>query len=125
MSDTDYTTHSIDELLRQYEKSCLVQYETDITDDIDAYNREFQVLTNIKDELQSRGPEARRSLLRLLSHDNKQVRLMAAKQVFPVARQEAMACLQALAGGPFPDDQVFAARMTLHRLEEVPDCLDH
>lgn len=125
MSNNVYSSLSIDELLTIYEKSCLIQYETDITDDIDLYNREFRTLVNIKDELQSRGNSARRELLRLFGNSNKQVRLMAAKQVYPVAREEATNCLQDLAGEPFSDPQVFDARMTLRRLEEVPDCLDH
>ena len=125
MSGANYSSFSIDVLLRQYEKSCLFQYDTYIYNDYDTYNREFQTLVDIKDELQSRGPLARRALLRLFGNSNKQVRLMAAKHVYPVAREEAKKCLQDLAAGPFPDDQVFAARMCLHRLEEVPDCLDH
>lgn len=125
MRNNVYSSLSIDELLRIYEKSCLIRYETDITDDIELYNREYQTLVDIKNELQSRGTSARRELLRLFRNSNKQVRLMAAKQVYPVAREEAIKCLQDLAAGAFPDDQVFAARMTLRRLEEVPDCLDH
>ena len=125
MTGARYSTFTIDDLLHRFTESCLIQYETDLTDDIDTYNREFQTLVEIKIELQSRGPMARRQLLRLLSNSNKQVRLMAAKHVYPVAKKEAKACLQNLAAGPFPDDQVFAARMCLHRLEEVPDCLDH
>jgi hypothetical protein len=124
MSGADYSSLSIDELLSQFENSCLIQYETDITDDIDTYNLEFRTLVDIKKELQSRGPLARRALMRLFGNSNKQVRLMAAKHAYPVARDEAKKCLQDLAAGPFPDDQVFAAGMTLHRLEEVPDCLD-
>ncbi|WP_170153196.1 DUF2019 domain-containing protein [Roseiarcus fermentans] len=125
MSDTRYSSHSISELLHIFTKSCLAQYDTDITDDIDTYNREFRTLVDIKNELQSRGPAARRQLTRLLNDSNKQVRIQAAKFVYPVARPEATKCLQDLAAGPFPDDQVFDAKMTLRRLEEVPDCLDH
>ena len=125
MSVAGYSALSIDELLRQFEKSCLIQYDTYINDDLDTYNREFRTLVDIKNELQSRGPLARRALLCLFGNGNKQVRLMAAKHAYPVAREEATKCLQDLAAGPFPDDQVFDARMCLHRLEEVPDCLDH
>ena len=125
MNLAPYASLSIEELLNGFEMACLLQYETDITDDVDTYNREYKVLAEITDELRSRGPSARRQLLRLLSNSNKQVRLMAAKHVYPVAKEEAKACLENLAAGPFPDDQVFAARMCLHRLEEVPDCLDH
>ncbi|MGO9744187.1 MAG: DUF2019 domain-containing protein [Roseiarcus sp.] len=125
MSKTDYSSLSIDDLLKHFENACLEQYDTYITDDLDTFKRNFQELVAIRDELEERGPEARRSLLRLLNHDNRQVRLQAAKVVYPVARPEATKCLQALAAARFPDDQCFDARMTLHRLEEVPDCLDH
>ncbi len=125
MSDANYGSFSIDELIKQFERSCLIQYETDITGDIDIFNHEYQKLVDITNELQVRGHLARRELVRLFNNTNKQVRLQAAKFVYPVARPEAKKCLQDLAGGPFPDPQVFSARMTLHRLEEVPDCLDH
>jgi len=125
MSKTVYSSMLIDELLKRFESACLEQYETYITDDLAKFKRNFQIQVKIRNELKARGPEARRSLLRLLSHDNHQVRLQAAKVVYPVARPEATRCLQALAAAQFPDDQCFDARMTLHRLEEVPDCLDH
>ena len=97
----------------------------------DRYNRDIDTsIVNIKHlsilqmNCKSRGHLARRDLVRLFNKTNKQVRLQAAKFVYPVARPEAKKCLQDLAAGPFPT-QVFSARMTLHRLEEVPDCLDH
>ncbi len=95
-----------------------------LTDDIEKYNKDFDILVSIKDELKARGSEARRALLRLLSHDNPQVRLQAAKFVYPVARDEAKRCLQNIAAANLPD-QSLSAGMALHRLEEVPDCLDH
>jgi hypothetical protein len=124
MRKTDYSSTATDELLKRFEKACLEQYDTYITNDISKFKVNFQILVAITDELKARGPEARRSLLRLLSHDNRQVRLQAAKFVYPVARDEARKCLEGLAASRFPDDQCFSARMCLHRLEEVPDCLD-
>ena len=106
-------------------EACLEQYDTYITNDIGKFNANFQILELITDELSARGPQARRCLLRLLSHDNRQVRLQAAKLVYPVAREEGKKCLQDLAAARFPDDQSLSAGMCLHRLEEVPDCLDH
>ena len=82
---------------------------------------EFQTLIDVRDELTARGPEARRCLLHLLKHDNGQVRLQAAKAVYPVARAEATQRLQALAAVTFPDLQCFDVMITLHGLEEVPD----
>jgi hypothetical protein len=115
---------SIARLVEIFSDICLEQYDTYMTGDVDYRNRLFRVLVLVKDELNARGPEARRSLLRLLSHPDPQVRLQAAKFVYPVAREEAKKCLQDLAAARLPD-QSLDAGMTLRRLEEVPDCLDH
>jgi hypothetical protein len=121
----DYSTMAIDELLKRFEKACLEQDNTYITNDVGKFNKEFQTLVSIADVLAVRGPEARRSLLPLLNHENRQVRLQAAKFVYPVAREEATKCLKDLAATRFPDDQSLSAAMCLNRLEEVPDCLDY
>ena len=63
MSDANYGSFSIDELIKQFERSCLMQYETDITGDIDIFNHEYQTLVDITNELQVRGPLARRELV--------------------------------------------------------------
>jgi len=124
MSEVFFSAMSIDQLLKRFEEACLEQYDTYITDDLEKFETNFRILVSIKDELKARGPEARRALLRLLRHDNPHVRLQAAKFVYPVARDEAKACLQDIAAAKLPD-QSLDARMTLHRIEEVPDCLDH
>ncbi|HLJ70771.1 MAG TPA: DUF2019 domain-containing protein [Roseiarcus sp.] len=124
MSEVFFSAMSIDQLLKRFEEACLEQYDTYITDDLEKFETNFRILVSIKDELKARGPEARRSLLRLLSHDNPHVRLQAAKFVYPVARDEAKTSLQDIAAAKLPD-QSLDAKMTLHRLEEVPDCLDH
>src|SRR5579872_4968053 len=118
------STVSVDDLLKRFEEVCIEQYDTYLTDDIEKYNKDFEILVSIKDELKARGSEARRALLRLLSNDNPQVRLQAAKFVYPVARDEAKKCLQDIEAAKLPD-QSLSAGMALHRLEEVPDCFDH
>ena len=125
MMKTGYSSMEIDELLKRFEKACLEQYDTYITDDFDKFNANFQILVSITDELKARGPDARRSLLPLLSNNNRQVRLQAAKCVYPVAQGETKKCLQDLAAAQFPDDQSLSAGMCLYRLEEDPACLDH
>jgi hypothetical protein len=124
MSELNFSSMTIDELLKRFAEACLKQYDTFLTYDTEKFNDEYDILVAVKDELQARGPQARRSLLRLLSHENPQVRLQAAKFVYPAAREEAKACLQEIKNAKLPD-QSLAAGMTLHRLEEVPDCLDH
>src|SRR6185437_3381877 len=124
MSNVNYSAMSIDELVKRFEEACLEQYDTYITDDREKSSKNFWILVSIKDELKARGPERRRALLRLLRHDNPHVRLQAAKFVYPVAREAAKTCLQDIAAARLPD-QSLSAGMALHRLEEVPDCLDH
>lgn len=124
MSKINYSEMTIDQLLKRFEHACLEQYDTYITGNTKKFNTNFRMLVSIKDELKARGVEARRSLLRLLSHENPQVRLQAAKFVYPVAREEAKKQLQDISIAKLPD-QSLAAGMTLFRLEEVPDCLDH
>ena len=50
MSVSGYSALSLDQLLLQFEKSCLIQYDTYINDDLDTYNREFRTLVDIKKE---------------------------------------------------------------------------
>jgi hypothetical protein len=120
-----YAAMSIDELLRVFEDACLEQDDTlFLPEDTKLYNEKMTVLFDVKQELQARGTDARRSLLRLLGHDNAQVRFQAATFVYPVAREEARKCLQDLASVEIFDVS-FRARMALWRLSEVPDCLDH
>lgn len=124
MAETNYSATSVDDLLKRFEEVCIEQYDTYITDDLEKYNKDFEILVSIKDELKARGSEARRSLLRLLTNENPQVRLQAAKFVYPVARDEAKKCLQDIEAAKLPD-QSLSAGMALYRLEEAPDCLDH
>ena len=123
MSAIEYSAATVDDLLKAFERSCLIQDETLLDDDIKKYNEEYWNLVAIKDELKRRGAEARRSLLQLFSHENAQVRLQAATFVYPVARAEAKACLAAIKAMNVPD-QSLDAGMTLWSLSERPNCLD-
>lgn len=125
MNTADYSSLTVDDLVGQFANACLDQYETYITDDLEKFKRNYLLLESIINELTVRGSGARRSLTRLLRHSNRQVRLQAAKFVYPVAREEAKKCLQDLATVRFPDDQSLSAGMCLDRLEEDPSCLDY
>ena len=124
MKNVNYSEMAIDQLLKRFEQACLEQYDTYITGKTKKRNVNFRILVSIKNELNARGVEARRSLLRLLGHENPQVRLQAAKFVYPVAREEARKQLEDIRIAKLPD-QSLDAGMTLFRLEEAPDCLDH
>ncbi len=119
----DLTKYSVPELLAQFRDACLAQYDTYLTDNVSKRNKLFDYLLAVTRELKRRGVEERRSLLTLLADKNPQVRLQAAKSVYSIAPIEAKACIEAIAASGVPD-QSFDARMTLSRLEEVPNCLD-
>jgi hypothetical protein len=125
MTEIAYSKLSIDELLEAFKNACLVQDEAlFFPEDIMLINEKMAELFAIRNELTARGPDTRRSLLRLLNHDNPQVQVQAAKFVYPVAREEARKCLQDLASANLLV-QTLDARMTLRGLEEDPHCLDH
>lgn len=115
---------SINRLLEIFRNVCVEQYDTYFTYDSAYRNRLYRILVTLKDELKSCGPQARRSLMRLLNDSNPQVRLQAAQFVYPVAPEEAKKVLQDLKSSRFPD-QSLAAGMTLRGLEEEPGCLDN
>ena len=123
MENLDYPALSIDALLEQFRNACLAQYESDFTDDIKCYNDNAEIIGAIRKELKARGPEARRSLLRLFNDDNPQVWLQAATSVYAVAPEPARAMLEEIKAMNIPD-QSLSAGMTLRRLAEVPNCLD-
>jgi hypothetical protein len=119
----DLSQDSISELLTQFRNASLEQYDTYVTGNTRKYNKLMDVLLAVSRELKRRGVEERRSLLTLFSDKNPHVRLQAAKHVYSAARDEAKACLEALAAAKLPD-QSLSAGMTLSRLEEDPHCLD-
>ena len=119
----DITKYTVQELLAQFRKACLAQYDTYLTGDTRRRNRLYDFLLAATRELKRRGVEERRSLLTLFADENPQVRLQAATKVYSVAPEEAKACLEAIAAAGLPD-QSLSAGMTLSRLEEVPNCLD-
>lgn len=123
MVATNYSAMPIDGLLKCFEEACLEQYDTYIDDDISKRNADFWILVSINDELKVRGVQERKSLLRLLSHENPQVRLQAAKFVYSAAPEEAKACLEDIRLAKLPD-QSLDAGMTLRGLEDDPHCLD-
>ncbi|MET0724159.1 MAG: DUF2019 domain-containing protein [Tardiphaga sp.] len=80
------------------------------------FNRLFDRMMDVANELKSRDGDQRTALLRLFSHPNMQVRLQAAKLTLAVAPVEARAQLQAIADSKwFP--QAGDAGMSLWNLE--------
>jgi Domain of unknown function (DUF2019) len=80
------------------------------------FNRLFDEMMAIQDELKTRADDQRRELLSLYNHPNAQVRLNAAKVTLAVAPEPARKALQALADSrEYP--QAGDAGMSLDNLE--------
>ena len=123
MSNINYSEMAIDQILKRFEQACLEQYDTYSTGKTKKHNINFWILVSITDELKARGSEARKSLSRLLSDENPQVRLQAATFVYPAAPEKAKARLKDIRMAKLPD-QSLDAGMTLRGLEDDPHCLD-
>jgi hypothetical protein len=80
------------------------------------FNRLFDEMTTIEEELKRRHGDQRRELLRLYEHPNPQVRLNAVKATLAVAPEHARRTLEAIAGSrEYP--QAGDAGMTIDSLE--------
>ena len=80
------------------------------------FNRLFDEMVAIEDELKTRDGDQRRELLSLYNHPNAQVRLNAAKVTLAVAPEPARRALQAIADSrEYP--QAGDAGMSLYNLE--------
>lgn len=79
MSPADLASLSTDALLRRFEALCIQQYDALDRNEIAAFNRRYDKIQAIEDELQSRPGDQRRVLMQLFGHLNMQVRLTAAR----------------------------------------------
>ena len=85
---------TISQLVEQFVVLALDQFKAELLGKIAKYNRCYRAITAIGDELKRRPGDQRTALLSLLTHQNAQVRLMAAELTLGVARSEACATLQ-------------------------------
>ena len=83
-----------DDLVAAFERICLEQYEAILGGKNQKYNRLFDEVMIIRDELKARGE--RQVLLPLLSHKNRQVRYQAAMATLLVSPASAKQALEKL-----------------------------
>lgn len=108
---------SVDELVAQFADLGMRQYRAELEGDATAFNRLFDRLCVVRDELKSRDGDQRTALLRLYEHPNMQVRLNAAKSTLAVAPKAAREALETIAASHhFP--QAGDAGMTLFALDD-------
>ncbi|RYH57384.1 MAG: DUF2019 domain-containing protein [Alcaligenaceae bacterium] len=107
---------SIVDLVERFAKITSAQDEASLGGRYAEYNRLYDHMIDICDELKSRDGDQRAHLIKLYSHQNMHVRLQAAKLTLAVAPQEARDQLQAIVASQwFP--QAGDAGMCLRNLE--------
>jgi hypothetical protein len=104
------------ELVDRFTESCLEQDQALLYSGISRFNRIYQEMVAVRDELKNRPGDQRQALLTLYEHENAQVRLQAARASFAVAPEAARALIENIANSrKFP--QAGDAGMTLVNLD--------
>lgn len=88
---------STEELVSRFVEIAIRQDQAIFRDDNAAFNRLFDRMDAVEQELKRRGGDQRRALMPLYSHPNMQVRLMAAKSTLAAAPEQARRMLEAIA----------------------------
>lgn len=86
-----------EQLVAKYIEIGSEQYEALMVDEIAKFNRLFDRMVAIEDELQQRAGDQRRLLLALYDHENSQVRLNSIKATLAIAPEAGRKALEALA----------------------------
>jgi hypothetical protein len=105
-----------DQLVERFTAIALDQDEALLMDEIAKFNRLFDQMEAIEEELKSRPGDQRRALLPLYKHPNMQVRVKAAMATLAVAPQAAREALQAIKASQ-EQPQALEAGMSLWNLD--------
>jgi hypothetical protein len=99
MKTDTLTALNVDELIALYVDLCVEQDRDLLRGDVGSFNRRFDRIEEIEQELKSRPGDQRHALISLHQHENIQVRVTAAKAtlaVAPVAARQALKDIKAL-----------------------------
>jgi hypothetical protein len=96
MKVVDLKKASVSQLVQLFTDITLKQYNAQLYDEIALYNKLFDEMCSVSDELKSRPDDQRAALVPLFSHPNPQARLMAAEMTLAVVPQAARRALQEL-----------------------------
>jgi ParB-like chromosome segregation protein Spo0J len=109
-------TKTVHQLVEHFVATGIEQDRALLRNDVSKFNRLFDAMIDVEDELKARDGDQRRALLDLYDHPNAQVRLNAAKATLAVAPESARRMLQTMADSrEFP--QAGDAGMTLDSLD--------
>lgn len=104
------------ELVDRFALICVAQDEALLYSDIAGFNRLFDKMRAVADQLKGRPGDQRGALTALYDHENAQVRLQAARATLAVAPKEARKLIETIANGrKFP--QAGDAGMTISNLD--------
>jgi len=87
---------SVDDLISRFEKICLEQFEASMQFNSSRYNRAFDAMMAVSNELRGRPGDQRRALTTLYDHPNEQVRLKAAIHTLALFPEDGRAVMQKL-----------------------------
>jgi hypothetical protein len=108
---------SVDSLVERFAELGERQYRAELLGDHSAFNRHYDEIDKVRNELKGRDGDQRTALLSLYEHPNMQVRLNAAKLTLAVAPKAAREALEAIeASHHYP--QAGDAGMTLFALDD-------
>lgn len=116
MSRVNLKPLSTNDLLLLFEKLCVEQYDALDRQEYAAFNRRYDRIQAIEDELKSRPGDQRRILMKLFGHPNMQVRLTAARANLAVDYPAARSEIQDIADSKW-GPQCLDAGMTLINLD--------
>ncbi len=100
MNNRRYSKLDNDELIGIYAKAAAQHGYWTISGNSRETNRQFEIVAGVYRELRSRGSEAQRALLRLLSHDDIAVRGWAAAHALEFAPEDRQLVLEEIARTP-------------------------
>ena len=117
MKQSELASKSIDQLVDTFVSMALAQDYAELSDDLAKYNRLYDEMDTVRQELKSRAGDGRRALLPLLNHRNAQVRLKAAISTLALEPEASREALQKLVdSNEFP--QAARASGMLEALDE-------
>jgi hypothetical protein len=110
-------TFSIETLLARFEVLCIEQYHSLEREEINLYNKRFEQIENIINELKARSGDQRSKLAKFYNHRNSQVALTAAEANLAIDYRSARSVIEEIAeAGGMPQEG--SAGMTLQFLDD-------
>ena len=117
MKRVNFNDMTVDQLVEHFAAIALEQDEANLFENYRKYNRLYDRMKLLEQELKSRSGDQRRALLPLCDHQNAQVRLKAAFATLAVAPERGRQTLQTISDrNEYPE--AGDARETLRNIEQ-------